>query len=214
MAATVLAIDCATEACSVALFDGAGDEDRAADALIAGSYQVVGRGHAEHLVPLIAALPDKGRAQRILVSLGPGSFTGIRIGLAAARALGIAWGAEVLGYPTLHLVAAQAQAEAPGPVTVCTTGGHGEWFVQNFAAPLAPEGPVQSLRPADAVAAARHPQLAGSAATALADLRGGSTVTGASLPDARLANLLPSAALLADLAPLYGRGPDARLPAR
>jgi tRNA A37 threonylcarbamoyladenosine modification protein TsaB len=63
------------------------------------------------------------------VALGPGSFTGVRIGL-AARALGLAWGVPVLGYPTLALIAAIAQAEQPGEVLVATTGGHGEWFTR------------------------------------------------------------------------------------
>jgi tRNA threonylcarbamoyl adenosine modification protein YeaZ len=127
----MLAIETASEACSVALFEG--------EALLAHDHRVIGRGHAEALVPMIAALPDKGRADRILVSLGPGSFTGVRIGLATARALGFAWGAKVLGYPTLALIAAQARAEHPGaPVTVCVNGGHGEWFVQDFGADSLP----------------------------------------------------------------------------
>ena len=67
-------IDCATPACSVALFE---DEE-----LISGTFEVLGRGHAERLVPMIADLPEKGRADTILVSLGPGSFTGVRIGIA------------------------------------------------------------------------------------------------------------------------------------
>ena len=120
----ILAIETASEACSVALFEGA--------EIIAHDHRELGRGHAERLIPMIAALPDKGRADRILVSLGPGSFTGVRIGIAAARALGVAWGAEVLGYPTLALVAVRAWQPDPRPVTVCMNGGHGEWFVQNF----------------------------------------------------------------------------------
>jgi len=109
----VLAIETASEACSVALFDG---EDR-----VAHDHRVLGRGHAEALVPMIAALPDKGRADRICVSLGPGSFTGVRIGIATARALGIAWGAQVLGFPSLALIAASISSKeaAPCEVTVC-----------------------------------------------------------------------------------------------
>ena len=98
-----LVIDSATDACSVALFDD--------ESLIAGEWRQLGRGHVEALVPMIAALPGKGRADRIAVALGPGSFTGLRVGLAAARALALAWGSEVVGYSTLALVAAMARAE-------------------------------------------------------------------------------------------------------
>ena len=196
-----LVIDCATEACSVALFDGA--------ALLAGECRVIGRGHAEQLVPMIAALPDRGRAQRIAVSLGPGSFTGVRIGLAAARALGLAWGAEVQGYPTLALVAAMARASHPGPVSVAMTGGHGEWFVQDFGADGLPEVPLASVLPAEASARLAHAVVAGSQASAAA----GSRTALDLLPDARSFALLHPALLTSDLAPLYGRPPDARLPA-
>lgn len=203
MGGRVLAIECATEACSAALF-----EDRL---LLDGRYEVIGRGHAERLVPMIAELPDKGRADRILVSLGPGSFTGVRIGLAAARALGLTWGAEVLGYPTLTLVAAMAQREQPGPVTVCMTGGHGEWFVQDFAADGSSESLLASVTPAEASARPLQAVIAGSQAEALAS-NGGSATALSLLPDARQALLVPLGALTSDLAPLYGRPPDARLP--
>jgi len=198
-----LVIDCATEACSVALFEG-GD-------LLAATREVIGRGHAERLVPMIAELPDKGRADRVVVSLGPGSFTGVRIGLAAARALGLAWRAVVLGYPTLALVAAMARATHSGPVTVCMTGGHGEWFVQDFGGDGLPEAPARSLAPSRATLEPHHPVVAGSQATALGAEGDGSTIE--LLPDARFLPLLPEALLTKDLAPLYGRPPDARLPA-
>ena len=140
--ARILAIETASEACSVALFDGG--------ELLARDHRVLGRGHAEQLVPMIGALPDKGRADRILVSLGPGSFTGVRIGIATARALGFAWGAEVWGYPTLGLVAAQAWNEDSARVTVCMNGGHGEWFIADFAKDT-PADEAQSLTPEAAV---------------------------------------------------------------
>ena len=200
-----LAIDSATEACSAALFENG--------ALVAGNHEILGRGHAERLVPMISDLPDKGRAERIVVSLGPGSFTGVRIGLAAARALGLAWKASILGYPTLALVAAMARRSNPGPVTVCMNGGHGEWFVQNFGADGLPEATLASLSPADAAEYEGHEVVAGSRAQAMAELRTGRCVALEILPDARSVPRLPQALLTSDLAPLYGRAPDARLPA-
>ncbi len=202
MAGRLLAIECATEACSVALFDGG--------SLVEGRYEVLGRGHAERLVPMIAELPDRGRADRIVVGLGPGSFTGIRIGLAAARALGLAWSAEVRGYPTLALVAAIARKKTGRPVSVCMTGGHGEWFVQDFAADGMPQDKVVSLRPDAAAGAARHAIVAGSQAQALVALRKSGDAI-ALLPDARSVAALPNAIITGDLSPLYGRPPDAKV---
>lgn len=199
-----LTIECATEACSAALFDGS--------TLVEGRFEVLGRGHAERLVPMIAELPDKGRADRILVSLGPGSFTGVRIGLATARALGLAWGAQVLGYPTLALVAARTWQPDPRPVTVCMNGGHGEWFVQNFSAGDVAEDDVRSLPPEEAARAARHSVIAGNRAEELAKLLGDERMVLDLLPDARAANLLHEARLTTNLAPIYGRAPDAKLP--
>ena len=201
----ILVIDSATEACSVALFDGG--------TLVDGAYEVIGRGHAERLVPMIAELPDKGHADRVVVSLGPGSFTGVRIGLAAARALGLAWKAPVLGYPTLALVAAMARETHPGDVTVCMTGGHGEWFVQDFGADGLPETRLASVAPAEAAGGWNYPVIAGSQAKAKAVLEDPGTIALDILPDARSFALLPPSLLTADLAPLYGRPPDARLPA-
>lgn len=157
---------------------------------------------------MIAALPDKGRAERILVSLGPGSFTGVRIGIAAARALGLAWGAEVLGYPTLALVAARAWQPTHRSLTVCMNGGHGEWFVQDFENGH-PRGEVRSLAPAQAVAAGAQDVLVGNRAKDLAALLGEDRLVIDLLPDAAKVQLLPEALLSRDLTPVYGRGPDA-----
>ena len=138
-----LVIDSATENCSVALIDNG--------ELVAGECIKLGRGHAERLVPMIAALPGNGRAEAIAVDVGPGSFTGIRVGLAAARALAMAWGARIEGYESLSLVAAMAASARPGlPIDVCMTGGHGEWFFQSFSAHLAPLSPLASLHPDEA----------------------------------------------------------------
>jgi tRNA threonylcarbamoyladenosine biosynthesis protein TsaB len=200
----MLAIDCATEACSLALFEGG--------ELLAASHQILGRGHAEHLVPLIAALPDRGRAAEIRVSLGPGSFTGVRIGLAAARALGFAWGATVVGFPTLALVAATARHQHPGPVSVCMAGGHGEWFVQDFDAIGLPEGQSLSVDAEVARSLGSHAVIAGNRAQERAGLVSEPREVLAILPDARFVPDLPDSLLLTDLSPIYGRPPDARLP--
>ncbi|WP_126171920.1 tRNA (adenosine(37)-N6)-threonylcarbamoyltransferase complex dimerization subunit type 1 TsaB [Altericroceibacterium xinjiangense] len=200
----VLAIDCATENCSAALFSNG--------ELIDGRCERLGRGHAERLVPMIAELPDKGRADRVIVSLGPGSFTGVRIGLAAARALALVWKAETLGYPTLALIAAMAREAHPEAVSVAMTGGHGEWFLQDFGPDGLPQGELASLPPQAAADVARHHRVAGSEAEALVARRGsGSAVP--LLPDARYVPLLSSSVLLQNPAPLYGRAPDAKLPA-
>ena len=201
--ALTLAIDSASEACSVALLDNG--------RLVAGEHRLLGRGHAEALVPMIAALPGKGRAERIVVGLGPGSFTGVRIGLAAARALGLAWGVPVLGYPTLALVAAQARAAAGAqPVLVAMTAGHGEWFCASYDRDGRAISPLASLTP-EATVANATPLVAGSQAEALVARRGSGTAL-ALWPDARAVHLLPPADFTTALAPIYGRAPDARLP--
>lgn len=200
----LLVIDCSTEACSVALFENA--------QLIDGAFAMLGRGHAEKLIPMIEALPGKGRAERIAVDAGPGSFTGIRVGLAAARALALAWNAAVEGYSSLALVAAMARARHPGqPVDAVMNGGHGEWFFQAFDESGEAHAPSGSFSPEAAATASQAALIAGSQAEALAALRGG----GQALPlwpDARALGVLPAAALRRDPLAAYGRAPDAQVP--
>ena len=199
----ILAIETATEACSVALFEDG--------SLIDARHELLGRGHAERLVPMIAELPKKGRADEIRVSLGPGSFTGVRIGLAVARALGVAWGTPVRGYPTLALIATMARGFDGRAITVCMTGGHGEWFMQDFGADGLPLNEVVSLPPDAAAAREAQEILAGSKAEELGE-RLQVDPAPVRLPDARHALALPDSLLRETLSPLYGRPPDAKLP--
>ena len=199
----LLVIDTATEACSVALFGHA--------ALIASDHAVMGRGHAERLVPMIAALPGRGRADAILVNCGPGSFTGVRVGLAAARALGLAWNVPVSGYSTHALVAAMAfdaKPDAPA-VDVVMTGGHGEYFVQSFARPGIALGPILSMLPDVARTACTNLLAAGSMAEAMVAARD-QGIALSLLPDARCVPLLPEPARMLAAEPVYGRGADAK----
>ena len=201
-----LVIDSVTEACSVALFDG--------DDLVAGNHAMLGRGHAEQLVPMIAALPSKGRAHCIAVNSGPGSFTGIRVGLAAARALALAWNVPLVGYPCLALVGAMARAAHPGAaIDVVMSGGHGEWFFQPFAADGTLLAEPASLLPQAVAERSQAGIVVGSQSEALAARRGGTPVAVPLWPDARAFALLAADALRTDPTPRYGRAPDARLPA-
>jgi tRNA threonylcarbamoyladenosine biosynthesis protein TsaB len=199
-----LVIDTATAACSVALIDG--------DAVVAERHVVVGRGHAERLVPMIAELPDGGRAEAILVDVGPGSFTGIRVGIAAARALALAWGVPVAGYSSLPLVAAAALADDAVPLAVVLEGGHGEVFMQSFAADLTALDRAASLPPAAALAALSGRRAIGSGVRWLTAIDPELNAREA-LPRAADARLLSSALRGLPPRPVYGRAPDAKPPA-
>ena len=154
---------------------------------------------------MIATLPEGGRADAILVNCGPGSFTGVRVGLAAARALGLAWGVPVLGYSTHALLAARL-FEDHGSLTqalVAIEGGHGEVFIQSYAAhPLTALDDLTSCVP-DAVPF--QAVAAGSAAGRIACDQ--AVLIG---PDARDVRLLPSNMRSLAPSPIYGRAPDAK----
>lgn len=198
-----LVIDTATAACSVALIEP--------DGVIAAVHDQVGRGHAERLVAMIAALPGGGRADRIVVDCGPGSFTGIRVGVAAARGLGLGWGIPVTGYSSLPMLAASHVAAHPDceAVAIVIEGGHGEVFMQGFTAnPLAATAPMQSLKPEAAIAALGGRVAIGSGVRFLTTIDPALPLIEA-LPVAADARLLPEPFLLLDPRPIYGRAPDA-----
>jgi tRNA threonylcarbamoyl adenosine modification protein YeaZ len=195
----ILVIDSATAACSAALVeDGEVVDER---------HEVVGRGHAERLLPMIADLIGERRPEAILVDCGPGSFTGVRVGLAAAHGLSIGWGVPVSGFSSMAAVAAACRAPQ---VTVALQGGHGELFVQSFGGdPLAPLDALRSLAPDAAAAAASAPLVAGSGAEAVVRLRGHGEWRDA-LPRASDARLLSHNFRNLPARPIYGRAPDAK----
>ncbi len=191
-----LAIDTSGRACSVALLD---DDD-----IIAERHEELGRGHAERLIPWIAALPEGGRADQIVAGCGPGSFTGVRIGIAAARGLGLGWDVPVFGLSSLALMAVRWDEAA---LTVAIEGGHGEIFTQDFEGkPLMAVGELRSLPFEQAVAASAHDLIISNAAARLVAARGWGRAADAS-PRAADARLIKT---FGPPVPIYGRGADAK----
>lgn len=197
----ILAIDTSTAACTAALFSDSGE-------LIGSKDELIGRGHAERLMPMVAELLDSRRPDRILVGVGPGSFTGIRVGIAAAHGMAIGWGAEVPGMSSLALLA--AAADDGQPVAAAMAGGHGELFVQQFSAALEPTSALLNLAPADAAAAIDAELVVGPGAALLVEARGSGQAREC-WPSAANALSLPLALRSLPAAPVYARAPDARV---
>lgn len=197
----ILALDTSTPACTAALFAADGT-------LFARADQLIGRGHAEYLAPMIADMLAGHIPASILVGIGPGSFTGLRIGIACAHGMAVGWDIPVHGFSSLALIA--AGAPGGGPVAVAVSGGHGELFVARFARPgLGPIGEVANLTPAAAAAVIDPHLVVGSGAEALVRARG----TGEAielLPSAANVLALPPALRSLAASPLYARAPDAR----
>ncbi|HEX8442852.1 MAG TPA: tRNA (adenosine(37)-N6)-threonylcarbamoyltransferase complex dimerization subunit type 1 TsaB [Allosphingosinicella sp.] len=195
-----LVIDCATAACSAALIEGA--------RLVDERYELVGRGHAERLVPMIRELLAGRRPSSILVDCGPGSFTGVRVGLAAAHGLAIGWRKPLHGYSSLAAIAAAAGGS--GELAVALQAGHGQLFVQSYDRdPLKPLDELRSLLPADAAAAIGARLVLGSGAETLVSARGHGEALDR-LPRAADVRLLPEPLRTLPPRPIYGRAPDAK----
>jgi tRNA threonylcarbamoyl adenosine modification protein YeaZ len=198
----ILALDTSTAACTAALLQPDGT-------IVASRDEVIGRGHAERLVPMIEEMLDGHVPTRLLVGVGPGSFTGLRVGIAAAHGLAIGWSIPLAGMNSLALVAAAAPP-GEGKLAVAMAGGHGELFVQTFnRKKLTATGPILNLTPVAAAAKVDAPLAVGSGAEALvAARRSGEAMP--LLPTASRALQLPELLRMLECKPIYARAPDAR----
>ncbi len=214
----ILAIDTALGACSVCVMEAGRVLPIALDS------EEMATGHAEALMPMIERvmkLVDGGftSLERVAVSIGPGSFTGLRIGIAAARAIGLAAEIPVVGVSTLSAYAAPLiNAEESGVIAVGIDARHGAVFFQAFTAAgrtiVLPR--VISLKEAGRAIGSGPVKLAGSGAAALA-VEAMSLGLKASIADMRAApdvTWVARLGLAADPAtavpkPLYLRAPSA-----
>jgi tRNA threonylcarbamoyladenosine biosynthesis protein TsaB len=132
VASRILAIDTALGACSVCVFDG---EEQLP---VAFEAEEMTTGHAEALMPMIQRVMTRveggfASLSRVAVSIGPGSFTGLRIGISAARAIGLAAGIPVVGVSTLSAYAAPLiNPSESGVIAVAIDARHGAVFFQAF----------------------------------------------------------------------------------
>jgi len=130
----VLAIDCALDACAAAVFDSD------PGTVIASQSRIMSRGHAEAVMPLIARVMDEAEVEfseldRIAVTVGPGSFTGLRVGISAARGIALAATKPAIGLTTLAGLAAPYIAdEGHTPVMVAIDARHDNVYMQVFGA--------------------------------------------------------------------------------
>lgn len=213
----ILAFDCSTTGCSAAIVV----DDHVAARAVAPS----GVGQAEALLPLVAEVMAAACVQwrdigLIGVTVGPGSFTGLRIGLAAARGLGLAASVPIAGITTTEAVAAATSPDERlgRTLLVAIESRRADLFVQPFAADLAPLAPVAAMLPEDAARLVAGPVLlAGDGAARLAPLLPAAARSAAAPhPDAAVVARVAAARYAAGTHlpahPLYLRPADVTLP--
>ena len=226
----VLALDTSGPACAAAL----ARRDGPSLQIVAARSEAMERGHAERLVPLVGALLDEAGASysdlsRVGVTVGPGSFTGVRVGIAAARGLALALNIPAIGIGTLDAFLEMAAGPeggkpgAPGTAVACLDARRGEIYVlardptsADTVLPAAAMTPLAAARVL--VAEARAPLwLVGSGARLLAEAlaqigTGGVTIVSeAGAPDiAAVTRLTAEAGAGSPPVPLYLRAPDAK----
>jgi tRNA threonylcarbamoyladenosine biosynthesis protein TsaB len=167
----VLAIDTALEACSAAVLDTERMDDT-----ISRSLPMM-RGHAEALMPLVAAVMSAAdieftEVDRIAVTVGPGSFTGLRVGVAAARGIALATGRPAVGLTTLAALAAPFfEADESRALLTVVDARHNQVYMQLFGpggrSLIAPR--LASLREAIRAAMASPTRIVGNAAKLIED---------------------------------------------
>lgn len=215
----LLAIDSATNACSAALWLGNGPGPR--------RYAAMRRGHAEALLPMVDAVMTEARLafaelDGIAVTVGPGAFTGLRIGLSAARGLALAAGLPVVGVTTLEAVAV-AQETGGLPILVALDSKRTDIYAQLFTADAEAAGIPSAIMPGDVgelLPGGGPVSIAGDAAeavlAALGETKTLRRLAGPDLPDAATVAAIAAARLARsprafDRPPgaLYLRPPDA-----
>lgn len=220
---TVLALDTCLAACSAAVLQPEGGKTPCA------RIAPMERGHAEALFPMIEAVMKEARVAfsdltRIAVTTGPGTFTGVRVGIAAARGLALACGAPVVGTTSLHVMAKAALAALSGQpqggkgVVIAHDARRGEVYVQCFGLDGMPLSEALIATPQEAARLCEGFALvAGSGAALVAPEAGrmGLAISAAMpylLPDAAHLALLTCDMPAPDrpISPLYLRAPDAK----
>src|ERR1700761_3511750 len=207
----VLALDTALAACSVAVTRG--------NAVLAAVSEPMLRGHQERLAPMVQeAMAEAGLAfaavDRIGVTVGPGSFTGLRVGLAFAKGLGLALGRPCVGVGTLEALA--ASAPGPGLTAAVIDARRDQLYLQAFdggAAVMAPDAldvPTAAARLAELWRGGPL-RLVGPGADLLAGIAPEAVVIARAAPDP-VALCALAAGRTTPARPLYLRPPDAKLP--
>lgn len=208
----LLAIDCSARLCAAAVHDGARELGRA--------VRDLGTGHAEHLVEVVdEALASAGLSfaalERIGVAVGPGSFTGLRVGVAAARGYALALKIPAVGVTNLEALAAEARTTFPGRRVLAAldagTSIHAALYDGKGNVVHAPA--ALALEEAVALARQDHPVLTGSALQLIASTAGGPFDLGTAEATADIgtyARLAAQKSTAGKPVPLYLRAPDAK----
>ncbi|QDZ00249.1 tRNA (adenosine(37)-N6)-threonylcarbamoyltransferase complex dimerization subunit type 1 TsaB [Nitratireductor mangrovi] len=213
----VLAIDTAAELCAACVFDAAAGVE------LGRSVRDIGKGHAEVLMPVIAeALSEAGTAYdglgAVAVAVGPGSFTGVRIGVAAARGLALALGIPATGVTTLAAIAHEARRAYPGRAVLAVIDAkRDELYAALFDAEGSETAPPFITHAAEAAALARDADavLAGSGAALVAAVPGAPPFAIAAETRTADISAYAACAIAAGFSgnkpkPVYLRGADAR----